>query len=260
LSVSFDPVLAGLLGAAFLAGGIDAIVGGGGLIQLPALFSALPSTPPATLLGTSKLAGFAGTASATWRYAHAVRIPWRRLAPIAGIAFIGALAGAVAVTHVAAAAFRPLVPVLLTIVLLYTLTQRDLGATHAPRSLDRRGAATGAALVASIAFYDGFFGPGTGSFLMLLFIRHYGFDFLNAAAAARVLNAATNVAALAWFGSRGHVLWPTGLAMAAANVAGAQVGTRLALTRGTRFVRLVFIGVVATLIARTAWVALTGPR
>jgi uncharacterized membrane protein YfcA len=258
--MDFDPVLAGLLGAAFMAGGIDAIVGGGGLIQLPALFSALPTTAPSTLLGTSKLAGFAGTASATWRYAHAVRIPWRRLAPVAAIAFAGALAGAFTVTHVAAAAFRPLVPVLLTIVLLYTLMQRDLGATHAPRNLDRRDALLGAAMVAAISFYDGFFGPGTGSFLMLLFIRHYGFDFLNAAAAARVLNAATNVAALAWFGSRGHVLWPTGLAMAAANVGGALLGTRLALTRGTRFVRGVFIAVVATLIARTAWVALTGTR
>jgi uncharacterized membrane protein YfcA len=258
--VHVDGVLAGLLVAAFLAGGIDAIVGGGGLIQLPALFSALPGTPPATLLGTSKLAGFAGTASATWRYAHAVRIPWRRLAPVAVIAFAAALAGAVTVTHVAAATFRPLVPVLLTIVLLYTLTQRELGATHAPRDLDRVGAMTGAGLVAAIAFYDGFFGPGTGSFLMLLFIRHYGFDFLNAAAAARVLNAATNVAALAWFGSRGHMLWPTGLAMAAANIGGAQLGTRLALTRGTRFVRIVFIAVVATLIVRTAWVAFTGPR
>ena len=258
--MAFDPAFAGLLGAAFLAGGIDAIVGGGGLIQLPALFSALPAAMPATLLGTSKLAGLAGTASATLRYARAVSIPWRRLAPAAAIAFAGSLAGAATVTHVSAAAFRPLVPLLLTVVLLYTLTQRDLGASHAPRTLDRAGAMTGAAIVAAIAFYDGFFGPGTGSFLMLLFIRLYGFDFLNAAAAARVLNAATNVAALAWFGSNGHVLWPIGLAMAAANVAGAQLGTRLALTRGTRFVRIVFIAVVATLILRTAWVALAAPR
>ncbi len=258
--MTLDLVLGGLLGAAFLAGGVDAIVGGGGLIQLPALFAALPNTLPATLLGTSKLAGFAGTASATLRYAQTVRIPWRTLAPAAAIAGVGSLAGAITVSHVSAAAFRPLVPVLLTVVLVYTLTQRELGTSHAPRALDRAGSATGVAVVAAISFYDGFFGPGTGSFLMLLYIRHYGFDFLNAAAAARVLNAATNIAALAWFGTRGHVLWPMGLAMAAANVAGAQFGSRLALARGARFVRGVFVVVVGALIARTAWLALSAAQ
>jgi len=251
--VAFDPVLVGLLGAAFLAGGIDAIVGGGGMIQLPALFAALPDAPPATLLGTSKLAGLAGTASATWRYARSVRIPWRALLPLLMIALVGSLAGAFTVTHVSADAFRPLVPIMLTATLLYTLLQRELGTQHAPRDLDRRGTLTGAALIAAISFYDGFFGPGTGSFLMLLFIRHYGYDFLNAAAAARVLNTATNVAALAWFGSRGHLLWPTGLAMAGANVIGAQFGARLALARGAGFVRTAFVIIVAALILKTGW-------
>ncbi len=251
--MAFDPVLVGLLGAAFLAGGIDAIVGGGGMIQLPALFAALPDAPPATLLGTSKLAGLAGTASATWRYARSVRIPWRALLPLLMIALVGSLAGAFTVTHVSADAFRPLVPIMLTATLLYTLLQRDLGTQHAPRDLDRRSTLTGAALIAAISFYDGFFGPGTGSFLMLLFIRQYGYDFLNAAAAARVLNAATNVAALAWFGSRGHLLWPTGLAMAGANVVGAQFGARLALARGAGFVRTAFVIIVAALILKTGW-------
>ena len=250
-----DGVLAGLLVAAFLAGGIDAIVGGGGLIQLPALFSALPGTPPATLLGTSKLAGFAGTASATLRYARAVTFPWRVLTPALGVAFASAVGGAIVVTQVSPAFFRPLVPVLLTAVLAYTLLRPDLGGEHRPRTLDRTSALGGLALVGAIGFYDGFFGPGTGSFLMLVFIRHYGFDFINAAAAARLVNVATNLAALAWFGARGHVLWPTGLAMAVANVAGAQVGTRLALTRGTGFVRGVFVTVVSALILKTGWAA-----
>ncbi len=258
--MTLDPVLAGLLGAAFLAGGIDAIVGGGGMIQLPALFAALPGTAPATLLGTSKLAGLAGTASATWRYARSVRIPWRSLAPLIAMALAGSLAGAVTVTHVAAETFRPLVPVLLTAVLAYTLLQRDFGTRHAPRTLGRRDTLAGVGLIAAISFYDGFFGPGTGSFLMLLFIRHYGYDFLNAAAAARLLNAATNVAALAWFGSRGHLLWPTGLAMAVANVAGAQIGTRLALARGASFVRGVFVVIVTALIVKTGWAAFAHGR
>jgi uncharacterized membrane protein YfcA len=245
--------LAAVVSAAFLAGLVDAMVGGGGLVQLPALLGALPTTPPPTLLGTSKLAGVFGTASAAWRYSTAVRIPWRFLAPACAVAFCASLAGAATVTHVPADLFRPLVPVMLTVVLVYTLIRKDLGAVHAPRTLDGAARLAGLATIAGIAFYDGFFGPGTGSFLMLLMIRLYGFDFVNAAASARVLNVATNASALAWFAGHGHILWAVGLAMAAANVAGSQVGTRLALTRGAGFVRGVFVTVVSALIAKTAW-------
>ena len=255
-----DPVYASLLAAAFLAGGIDAMVGGGGLIQLPALFAALPAAPPPMLLGTSKLAGLAGTAGAAFRYARSVQLPWRRLLPAAGVAFATALAGAVTVSYVSPLIFRPLVPVMLTLVLIYTLAHKELGRVHRPRELGPRATLVGGAAVGAIGFYDGFFGPGTGSFLMLLFIRYYGFDFLNAAAAARMINVATNAAALAWFGSRGYLIWPLGLSMALANVAGAQVGTRLALRRGAGFVRGVFVLIVGALIARTGWVALQSLR
>jgi len=251
-----ESVYALLLTAAFLAGGIDAMVGGGGLIQLPALLSALPGSSPATLLGTSKLAGLAGTASAAVRYARDVRLPWRTLLPMAAIAFAAALGGAITVSHVAPAFFRPIVPVILTVVLIYTLAHKDLGRRHAPIALDLRTTILGTAAIGAIGFYDGFFGPGTGSFLMLLFVRFFGFDFLNAAAAARLINVATNAAALAWFGGHGDLLWPLGLAMALANVAGAQIGTRLALRRGAGFVRGVFVVIVCVLIARTAWTAL----
>jgi len=183
-------------------------------------------------------------------------LPWRTLMPTAAIAFAAALAGAATVSHVSPAFFRPIVPVILTLVLVYTLAHKDLGRRHAPRVLNTRTALLGALSVGAIGFYDGFFGPGTGSFLMLLFIRFYGFDFLNAAAAARLINVATNAAALAWFGSRGDLLWPLGLTMAIANVAGAQIGTRLALRRGAGFVRGVFVVIVTVLIARTAWTAL----
>jgi uncharacterized protein len=248
-----EPATLTVLVAAFAAGGVDAIVGGGGLIQLPALVTALPNALPPTLLGTSKLAGLAGTASAAARYARSVVVPWRALLPAAALAALASLVGSIAVTHVAPRFFRPLVPVALLLVFLYTLTHRDLGRIHAPRTLDRRAALAGAALVTAIGFYDGFFGPGTGTFLMLLFIRYYGFDFLNAAAAARLVNVGTNAISLAWFGSHGYVLWPLGLAMALANVAGAQIGARLALRRGVGFVRALFVTVVAALIAKTAW-------
>jgi uncharacterized membrane protein YfcA len=255
-----DPVTLTVIVAAFAAGAIDAIVGGGGLIQLPALVTALPTAPPPTLLGTSKLAGLAGTASAAARYARSVTLPWRTLLPAAALAALASLGGSIAVTHLSSRLFRPFVPVALCAVLAYTLAHRDLGRIHAPRVLDRRGVRAGIALIAAIGFYDGFFGPGTGTFLMLLFIRYYGFDFLNAAAAARVVNVATNATSLAWFGSHGYVLWPLGLAMALANVAGAQLGTRLALRRGAGFVRALFVAIVSALIAKTAWDALVLAR
>jgi uncharacterized membrane protein YfcA len=240
-----------LLGGAFFAGGIDAMVGGGGLVQLPLLFAAYPNEAPARLLGTSKLAGVFGTSSAAWRFSRRVIIPWDLLAPGLVIAFATSLCGAITATYIPSNIFRPFVPIMLSVVLLYTVLRRDFGQVHAPRDLHRRHRLFAFVIVAAIGAYDGFFGPGTGSFFMFLFIRFFGFDFLNAAASARMLNVATNLSALLWFGAHGSMLWPLGLAMAVCNVAGAQVGTRLALRGGTQVVRCVFIVIVAMLIAKT---------
>jgi hypothetical protein len=245
-----------VLASAFLAGLVDAMVGGGGLIQLPTLFAAYPQVTPPSLLGTSKFAGMFGTLSAVTRYRQRLSIPWRVVGPGAALAFVASLAGAWAVTRMPADVFRPLVPVLLAVVFAYTLTRRDFGRAHRPRPLATGELALATALIAAIGFYDGFFGPGTGSFLMFMFIRLFGFDFLNASLSARVVNVATNAAALLWFGSNGHVMWSIGAGMAVCNVAGAQAGTRLALRHGSGFVRGVFIIVVGALIARTAWDAL----
>jgi uncharacterized membrane protein YfcA len=239
--------------AAFGAGLIDAMVGGGGLIQLPALFGVYPTTEPAILLGTSKFAGIFGTTSAVMRFAGKVAIPWRALLPLAASVLVTSLFGAFVATKVPAAVFRPLVPVLLIAVLVYLLRRKDLGGVHAPREFAGSHHVSGALLIAGIGFYDGFFGPGAGSFLMFVFVRFYGYDFLHAAASARVLNVATNLAALSYFAAHGYVLWHVGLGMAMCNVAGAMVGTRLALRGGSAFVRKVFIVVVSALILRTAW-------
>jgi uncharacterized membrane protein YfcA len=254
---SFDFLL--ILLAAFGAGVIDAMVGGGGLIQLPALFAVYPQAAPPTLLGTSKLAGILGTASAVWRYSRRVHIPWRALLPLGGYVLIASFAGALLATRVDPAVFRPLVPIMLVAVLVYTLWRKDLGSEHAPRGFRGAHHAIGAFALAAVGFYDGFFGPGTGSFLMLVFVRCYGFDFLHASAAARVLNVAANGAALFYFASRGYVLWQIGAAMAVCNISGSFVGTRLALGGGSRFVRYVFLAVVSLLIARTAWIAISAP-
>jgi uncharacterized protein len=254
MPLSIELVL--VLIAAFGAGCIDAMVGGGGLIQVPALFSVFPSTSPPVLLGTSKFAGFFGTSSAVVRFAGKVPIPWRALTPLAALVLVTGALGAWLATQVPPAVFRPLVPILLVGVLTYLLRRKDLGAAHVPKEFAGSHHVLGAILIGLIGFYDGFFGPGTGSFLMFVFVRLYGFDFLHAAASARVLNVATNGAALIYFGSHGYVLWQIGLGMAVCNMAGALLGTRLALRGGSTFVRKIFIVVVTLLILRTAWVAI----
>lgn len=245
-----------VLVAAFGAGFIDSMVGGGGLIQLPALFSSYPSTAPATLIGTNKVASIFGTVSAVARFARTVRIPWRSMAPFCALAFLAASGGAYTVILIPPDIFRPLVPVLLTAVLIYMLRRRDFGSEHRPRTVTGRDAWRAGVLIAAIAFYDGFFGPGTGSFFMLVFIRLFGFDFLNAAACARLLNVAANGAAILWFGARGHVVWPVAGGMAVCNVAGALCGTHTAIRRGSGFVRKIFVLVVSLLILKTAWDAI----
>jgi uncharacterized protein len=247
LSIAF------VLAAAFGAGLIDAMAGGGGLVQLPALFAAFPNAPHTSLLGTGKLAGFAGTTSAAARYARHVKLDWRLVGAAAAGAFVTALAGAWIAMQVPPARFRALVPALLLAVLAYTLVHKDLGEHHRPRG----GPVLAALSAGGIGLYDGFFGPGTGSFLVFLFIRAFGLDFLHAAASAKVVNAAANVAALLLFGLAGKLYWALGLGMAVCNVAGAQVGSHLAIRGGSAFVRKVFLVVVACLIAKTAWDALS---
>jgi uncharacterized membrane protein YfcA len=238
-----------VLVAAFGAGLIDAMAGGGGLIQVPALFAAFPTAPHTTLLGTGKLAGFAGTLSAASRYLRHVKLDLRLVGAAAAGAFLCALVGAWIATHFPPAQFRALVPVLLTAVLAYTLVHKDLGQTHAPRG----GLLLAAGAAGVIGLYDGFFGPGTGSFLVFLFIRVFGLDFLHASASAKVVNCAANVAALLLFGLTAKLMWLLGFGMALANVCGAQVGSHLAIRGGSAFVRKVFLGVVSALIAKTAW-------
>ncbi len=241
---------------AFGAGCIDAIVGGGGLIQMPALFSIYPETAPATLLGTNKFASVFGTGNAVWRYSRRMQINWRGLLPLAALVLITSAAGAVVATIVPSEIFRPMVPVLLLGVLIYILRNKTLGDEHRPRVFAREHHVWAALLIGGIGFYDGFFGPGTGSFLMFVFVRLYGYDFLNASASARVINVATNLGALLWFGAEGRVLWLIAAGMAICNVAGSVLGTHLAFRGGSGFVRKLFIVVVSVLILRNAWQAI----
>jgi uncharacterized membrane protein YfcA len=245
--------IAMLGGAAFLAGLVDAVVGGGGLIQLPVLFALFPKEVPATLLGTSKLAGIFGTGAAAINYARRVRVAWSAAAPAALAAFALSFAGAYTVTKVPADFVRTLLPILLVAVAVYTFKKKDFGSVHAPVHSGNSERIAAIAMGAGIGFYDGFFGPGTGSFLLFMFVRFFGFDFLSASAAAKVVNVACNISALMWFGVSGHLLWQLGLMMAACQVAGSLVGTKLAIKHGSAFVRKLFLVVVSLLILKTGY-------
>lgn len=239
--------------AAFLAGLIDAVAGGGGLVQVPALFSMYPNMPPATLIGTTKVASMAGTFNATMRYARRVKIYWGATGPALIAAFIFAMAGAWTLTMIPAEPLRRALPFVLLVLLAYTVAKKDLGTEHAPSLTGGRERLAALLTGAAIGFYDGVFGPGTGSFLMIIFVRVFGYDFLHASASSKVVNLATNLAALLLLASKGHVWWQLGIVMAIANVAGSQVGSKLALRHGSRFVRKVFIVVVSALILKTAY-------
>lgn len=244
-----------ILLASCFAGMVDAIVGGGGLILVPALFATFPAAPPATLLGTNKCASVWGTAFATLKYSRRVDMRWRALLPAAVCALVGSFVGAWTVTQIDPAFLRKTLPFILLAVLIYTLARKDLGRAHEPHQNQNRERLIACAIGALIGWYDGFFGPGTGSFFIFLLVRFLGYDFLNASASAKLLNVATNIAAIVLFAMKGHIWWQVGLMMAAANVAGSLVGSHLALKHGTGFVRWVFVIVVGVLIVKTGWAA-----
>jgi uncharacterized membrane protein YfcA len=239
--------------ASLLAGFVDSIVGGGGLILVPALFATFPTAAPATLFGTNKSASVWGTAWATVQYSRRVQLRWAALAPAALAAFGGSFAGAWLVTLIDPGFLRRALPFVLAAVLVYTLAKKELGRHHAPMLARRHEAAAAALIGLVIGFYDGFFGPGTGSFLVFLFVRLLGYDFLHASASAKFVNVATNIAALVLFAAKGHIWWHLALPMALANVAGSLLGTRLALKHGAGFVRVAFIVVVTALILKTGY-------
>ncbi len=248
------PIMAFLVVASFLAAFLDAIVGGGGLITVPALLLGLPAgVPLPTLLGTNKVAAVTGTTVAAGKFLRAGAIaPREMVGPVLASA-AGASLGVWLTYHVHADFLRPLMLVLLVAMLAFTLFKPEMGKLHAPRFglSHQRGLAAGIAF--SLGFYDGFFGPGTGSLLIFLFVVILGFDFLRASALAKSVNAASNITSVVLFVSQGSWLPSVALAMAAANGVGGFLGAQVALKKGSTWVRGVFIVVVSALIVRLAW-------
>ena len=242
-----------LLLAALFAGFVDAVAGGGGLIQVPTLLVTLPAESPATVFGTNKLASIFGTGNAALRYARRIALPWGIALPAATAAFVFSFAGAAAVAWLPRELVRPLVLVLLVLVMVYTACRPEFGVVSGARMSAVTERRVALLVGAVLGFYDGFFGPGAGSFMIFAFVHWFRLDFLHASSAAKVVNFATNAAALAYFLPTGHVLWITGLAMAVFNIAGALLGARLALRHGSGFVRGVFLLVAGVLILRLGY-------
>ena len=240
-------------GASAMGGFVDAIVGGGGLVLVPALFATFPNTHPATLFGVNKGSSMWGTAAASAHYARHVRMPWSTVGLSMACAFAASMVGAWVVTQIQPDVLRKVLPVILVAVLIYTLVKKELGRHHAPRLSARHERVWMMGIATVVGGYDGFFGPGTGSFFVILLVRVLGYDFLHASAAAKLLNLASNVAALLLFAYKGHIWWCVVVWTAMANVGGSLVGSRLAIRHGAGFVRGVFVVVVSLLIAKTGW-------
>jgi uncharacterized membrane protein YfcA len=236
--------------AGFGAGWVDAVVGGGGLVQLPALVLGFPSASPAQLLATNKIASVAGTATSSVTYWRRVRPDLRTALPMAAVAYIGAVLGAVIGLHIPKSAFYPMILVMLVVVGTYTVARPSMGQETALRFDGHRHRVVAMVTGFLIGIYDGALGPGTGSFLVFALVGLMGYAFLEASAKAKITNLATNLGALTVFIPGGHVMWGIGAVMAGANLLGGYTGARTAVARGSRFVRIMFMVVIVAFIIR----------
>ena len=236
--------------AAFAAGLIDSIVGGGGLVQTPATLITLPRYPITTLLGTTKIPSLCGTSIAAFQYAYKVNIRWKLLATMCTIALLAAYAGSATVSMVSNAFMKPIIFIMLVLVFIYTYTKKDFGLVAEREVPKKRNFVWCIIISLLVGFYDGFIGPGAGSFLILFFISILGFDFLKASAHAKLVNVATNIGSIIFFSGSGHILYQYALPMAVCNFVGSIFGARLAILKGNKFIRVFFLIVITGTIIR----------
>ena len=239
--------------AGLSAGFVDAVVGGGGLIQLPALVVAFPAAAPVHMLATNKLGSVCGTSISSVTYYRRVKPDPRTFVPLMGLAFAGSLAGAVVASHIAKAAFNPIILVVLVLVGAYTLFRPSIGHVTELRFAGHRHTLAAMAAGVTIGFYDGALGPGTGSFFVFTLVGLLGYNFLEASAKARMANWATNIAALCIFVPQAAVFWQIGLVMGGCNLLGGYLGARTAVARGAAFVRVFFMVIVTAFIVKIGW-------
>jgi uncharacterized membrane protein YfcA len=239
--------------AAFCAGFVDAIVGGGGLIQLPAALIILPSFPVQSVIGSLKIPAFCGTAMAIQQYLKKVAMNWKLLAVICTIAFFASYAGSEVLTLVSNSFMKPVLLVVLSAVAVYTFIKKDFGqqeTKHLPADKELQ---RGILISLVIGFYDGFIGPGAGSFLIMAFVILLGYNFLSASAHAKMINLATNLGSVTLFIMKGSIIWKIALPMAAANSLGGFTGAKLAIAKGNKFIRIFFLVIVIGILLRFMW-------
>lgn len=235
--------------AAFLAGFVDAIVGGGGLIQTPVALILLPNLAVASVIGSLKIPSFSGTALAARQYLKKVEMNWKLLSIMAVVAFASAFLGSTLLTKVHNDFMKPLLLVVLTLIAIYTFAKKDFGSHQAKGHSQQTQLIFAIIISIAIGFYDGFIGPGTGSFFVLAFVTVLGFDFLHASANAKMVNLATNFGSICLFILKGKIIWAIAIPMAVCNAIGGFVGAKLAIKKGNGFIRVFFlIVVIGTLI------------
>lgn len=246
-------ILLSLAFFSFLAGFIDSVVGGGGLIQLPALLINLPNTNIPTLFGTNKIAALAGTSISATQYSKKIKFNYKVLIVIALWAAVASYLGAKTVSYINVNTLKPLILIILIVIAIYTFIKKNLGAIQTKKLSIQKMMIYGSLIGLIIGFYDGFFGPGTGSFLVLAFVVVFGFEFVEASAYSKVINCITNVFALFVFIKQGDYLLQLAILMAICNILGNILGTKLALKRGNQFVRTLFLVIVIMMIIRYAY-------
>ncbi|NCI50407.1 TSUP family transporter [Sediminibacterium roseum] len=241
---------------AFSAGFVDAIVGGGGLIQTPASLVLLPQLPVATVIGSLKIPAFTGTAFATVQYLKKVKVRWKMAIAMCLVACSAAFLGAEVLTLVNNRFMKPVIFIVLLFVAIYTYTKKNFG-QHTHKTHSAKTEMFYAILIAvCIGFYDGFIGPGAGSFLVLAFISLLGFDFLHASANAKLVNLSTNFGSILLFLLKGTIIWKIALPMAACNGLGGALGARLAISKGNRFIRVFFLLIITATLVRFGYDAI----
>ena len=239
-----------LITLSFSAGFIDAVVGGGGLIQLPALLINLSNHPLPILLGTNKIAGLSGTSVAAHQYSKRIQFDYKLLFVISFFSFIASYSGAKAVSYIRVDALKPAVFVILVLIAIYTFLKKDMGSVQTKELTIAKQIGFGSLIGLVVGFYDGFFGPGTGSFFVLGFVVVLGFEFTTASAYAKIVNCVTNISALIVFIRHGNFIFGIAVLMSVCNVLGSITGSRIALKKGNGFVRLVFLVIVTVMILR----------
>lgn len=243
-------VIISLILLSFIAGFIDAIVGGGGLIQLPALLINMPNQPLLTLFGTNKIAALAGTSVAAFQYSRRIKFDYKLLLTISFFSFVASFLGAKAVSFIKVETLKPIILIILILIAIYTFIKKDLGSIQTKKLSINKQLLFGSLIGIVVGFYDGFFGPGTGSFFVLGFVVILGFEFVNASAYSKIINCITNISALIVFIKNGDYILEIAILMSVFNIVGSIIGSRIALKKGNGFVRIIFLVIVSIMILR----------